>query len=49
MVTFGAFGVGYVDQDEAWRDVESIMNRMNVGTFDLFQLPHRELAIPAAD
>ena len=25
-------------RDEAWRDVESIMNRMNVENFDLFQL-----------
>ena len=25
-------------RDEAWRDVESIMKRMNVETFDLFQL-----------
>ena len=26
------------DRDGAWRDVESIMRRMNVGDFDLFQL-----------
>ena len=26
------------DRDEAWRDVESILKRLNVETFDLFQL-----------
>ena len=26
------------DRDEAWRDVESIMKRLNVDSFDLFQL-----------